>query len=280
MRQPCTGVPQSAAAPQEPATPAPGRGRGRSAAATSHARHKDAAAAAGPCRHQQHSIMEMFGRSSRGTRPKHDTCNTRHDTAEATEAVIDVTSSQEHQQPAPCLRPAVSHVADTSHHSYHRHPSRGIQHASTGKTDSHHLKTSNDCSELPARLIPLPNTPVRTQHAISSPGKRKAVPDTGSSEDDDIVVLLDTPSPAGHAAQPSNGCSTARPHRTGSAEAMCPEALPGVHAAGASSSGIPHGGSWQARDDAHDGARGAQQGGFHGQQAPGFSQPIMSPSKR
>ena len=130
-------------------------------------------------------------------------------------------------------------------------------------------------SQLSAELMTLPSMPAHNHHAHSSPGKRKAVPSTGNNEDDDIVVLLDTPSPVGHASQPRNGCSTARPHRTGSTEAMCPEALPCVQAAGASSSDIPHGASREVRGNAHDDDRGA-----HGQQAPGPSQPITSPSKR
>ncbi|KAK9836481.1 hypothetical protein WJX74_001392 [Apatococcus lobatus] len=268
MRQPSAETPDSAAGIHGPATPAPGRGRGRPAAATS---HKVAAAAAAP-RHQ-HSIKDMFGRSSKGSSQMHGAARCSADTAVPLQPVIDVTSSPEQQQPSPCLRPVLSQAGGQNRSSHHRVAVGGMQHAHAGTTDSSTLSMPKDYSELPAELSSPAGTPVLNRQMHSSPGKRKAMKDAGNDEDDDIVVLLDTPSPAGPTSHPSNMHSTARTETASSTLALQSAAQPqdeGIRALSPSS---------LDRNETQMQGR-AQHGEDDAKEVPGSQHPIASPTKR
>lgn len=279
MRLPSADASQSAAALQGPATPAPGRGRGRgrgrSAAATSRGGHKSANGA-GP-RHQQHSIIDMFGRSGEGPSCEQDPSGCRRSTAGPAEPVIDVTSSPEQPQPSRFSRPAVSHAPDRDQGSPCLDGSQGTQHHQMRHACPTSLRAHGDRSTpVEEEVLPV-STPMHGQHAQSSPGKRKAAPDAGNNEDDDIVVLLDTPSPAGAAQEPCKMRSTGRGGRGSSALGLQPQLLPeGLLQRGSSPCRLSRT-SLQAQGDVQPETMSVHQHGQHAQQAPG---PPQSPSKR
>ena len=161
---------------------------------------------------------KVLGRSSESARPQHlrqsgPTAQSARDTASRNAA--EQVHSNQHRSAAVCIPEAIRHV---QHHGDTRQDGL-LDHAQQLNVQERKQSMVSSPSKRQAdqRTAAVGGMPVSDASSspdcgqkvlLSSPGKRKAAQDVQPQAEDDLVILLDSPSPVRHGTRPMHGASS------------------------------------------------------------------------